>query len=246
MDYSQQLANNRGIEGNIPEWKAEWESLKIADYKYDPTYDYLADFRNRYIKEMDNQYGKGEGLLIFNGLFFSNETTTDKHRLAYAYWLDYKYNDFRRDWKPRDSDGLNYMWLTFNFNKDMPVGIVVLEISRIINLSILKDCKLSYCYEYYTENGYHPHVHMLVELKRTGTIKPSELEQKIFQKKDLNTVMNWNYKISWAKTFKDRTNKRAVHQAYLNGMKIEKKQDDCAKDDIWRQENNLEKLYIKE
>lgn len=246
MNYEQQLLHNRGVEGDVPEWKAEWEALKIGNYKYDPTYDYLAEFRNRYIKEMDNQYGKGEGLLIFNGLFFSDETSTDKHRLAYVYWLDYKYADFRREWSPKEKDGLNYLYITFNFAKYMPVCIVQLEMERIINLSIFKDCKLTYCYEYYTEDGFHPHVHMLVELKRTGHIKPCDLKQKIFQKKGLDTVLNINYKLSWASSYKDRTSKRAVHIAYCNGMKIEKKQENCEKDEKWRQEHNLEKIYIKD
>lgn len=246
MNYQQQLSYNRGQEPLDAEWKQEWEVLKIDKYRYDPTYDYLADIRGRYIKELDIECGKGQGLLIFNSIFCDPKSNTDKHKLAYHFWLDYKYKDFRRDWKPKDVDGLNFMWLTFNFSSVCSVSDIVLEITRIVNLAEFAQTKLSWCYEFYTASGSYPHVHMLVELKRTGTIKPSGLEQKIFQKKTLREIMNWNYKLSWAKDYRDRTQKRAVHLAYLDGMKNEKKQEHCLKDEEWRIENHLHKLYIKD
>lgn len=246
MNYRQQLAHNRNEDPVTPDWMLEWNTVKIDKYRYDPTYDYLFDIKYRYIAEADRDYGKGQGSAIYNAVFFCDETKSDKHKLAYNFWLDYKYQDFRRDWKPKDVDGLNYLFITFNFSPAVSISDIKLEMARIVNLAIFDRCKLTWCYEFYTGEGSHPHIHMLVELKHTGTLKVSELKQKVFQKKSLTEIMNINYKLSWAKEYKDRTKKRAVHLAYLSGMKAEEKQDNCERDKQWRIDNQLEEIYIKD
>lgn len=246
MDYLQQLQANRQQAGLEPNpWLAEWQLLRSTKYVYNPTYDYLSEIRDRYIREYD--YPKGNGILVFNAVFFEkyDSPRPDKHLTAYNFWLNYKYQDFRINWKPKDNDGLNFLFITFNFSPKITINDVKLEIDRIINLPIFNDCKLTYCFENYTESGEHPHVHMLVELKRTGSLSFSTIKQKIFQKKSLSEIMNINIKMSWAKDYNDRTQKRAVHLAYLSGNKIEKKQEDCEKDKLWRSVNNLNDLYIR-
>lgn len=252
MDYDRQLEQNRLAAGLTPQpWQAEWQVLLSSKYAYDPTYDYvgeggtLARLTNEYKRQgiHDDPVVAARNVLISQP---TQESNVNKHKLAWVYWIDYKKKDFIKDWKPRDDQGLNYMWLTFNFKDDTPILIVLQDMARIINLPIFSRCTLTYCYEYYGEAGTHPHVHMLVELKRTGTIPFSSIEDKVFQMKKLREYLNIKYKFSWAKDFEKRCQKRAVIHAYLDGDKIDKKVTNSLKDKLWRQENNLEDKYIKD
>lgn len=249
MNYEQQLQANR-LEVGITEspMMLEWKIIKEQKYPYDPCYDYAQEVFPRLQADLKRDGFREPETTARSILFAPPEfTNINKHKTAYWYWIDYKYSDYKRNWKPKDTDGLNYMWLTFNFSPDVSIQDIQNEISRIINLPIFKSTTLSYVYEYYTEHGGHPHVHMLVEFNRTGTISISTLKQVIFQKKALKSIMNLSYKMSWSKDYKDRTEKRAVYKlGYLLGKKIESKLLNCEKDKEYRKINNLEQLYIKE
>lgn len=246
--YSEELRRNRELLSVPPSpCYEEFKLLKInGKYKYDECYDYAQDV----LPWLVNEYKK-LGLTDYevcarNTLFEKINPNISLHKRSYQYWTDMKWQEFQKDWKPKDTDGLNFVWLTLNYSDKLSVQDIVIETTRISNLALFKQTKITYCYEFYTEKGSHPHVHMLIEMKTTGTIKPSTLTEKIFQKKSLREVMNINYKLSWASDIKDRTQKRAIHIAYLNGMKIDKKQDYCDLDKQWRIENGLEELYIKD
>lgn len=247
LSYSAELRDNRE-KASAPEdaRSVEWKLLKDGKYKYDECYDYATEVLP-YVINMYKQWNlPNYEMAAQNALFEKFTPGLSLHKRAYNYWIDMKWEQFKKDWKPKDQDGLNFIWMTLNFHPSVSVSDMCIETVRIINLPIFAQCKISYCYEYYTEKGSHPHVHMLIELKRTGCISFGQINQKIFQKKSLREIMNLNVKMSWAKDIKDRTQKRAVHQAYLAGNKIEEKQDKCEKDKLWRIENNLEELYIKE
>lgn len=252
MNYEQQLMLNRREAGAQEQpWKAEWKVLETTKYAYDPTYDYV--YEGGVLKRLTNEY-KSTGnyddpdlaaLSVLTQQPTSNGKV-NKHKLSWVYWIDYKKKDFIKSWSPKDDEGLNYMWLTFNFKDNTPITTVIQDMARITNLPIFGKCKLTYCYEYYTEKGNHPHVHMLVELKRTGTIPMSSIQDKVFQQKKLKEYMTIYYQFSWASLYDKRCQKRAVLMAYLSGDKIETKAIKCEKDKQFRQENNLQELYIKD
>lgn len=165
---------------------------------------------------------------------------------VYNEWLSHKYKYFKKNWKPNQDEGLGYMHLTFNFKPETEAVEFVLDMARITNLAIFDDCKLTYCYEYFGSKGEHPHVHMLVELNRTGTISMSTIEQKVFQDKKVKEYMSIKYQFSWAKKYQHFCRPRSVHLAYIQGHKIPSKMSQVAQDKLWRSENNLEDIYIRE
>lgn len=252
MNYEQQLQQNRIEAGqDAKPWLAEWNLLLTTKYAYDPTYDYVGEGGT--LSRLANEY-KREGIYDDPVVAARNVLTqqpteksaVNKHKLAWVYWIDYKKKDFIKDWKPKDDEGLNYMHITLNFTDKMPMNEVLVETHRIVNLPILERTKITYSYEYYTDKGNHPHVHMLVELKRTGTISPSSFIDDVFKKKALKEKLNVHYKFSWARDYEKRCDKRAVVLAYVSGNKIEEKMANVEKDKLWRRENNLEDLYIKD
>lgn len=254
MNYDDRLKFNREQQGLTAEpWRVEWNILKETDdYKYNPTYDYL--FEGGVLDRVINEYKRDsrftEPELAARGLF-TEVNSNDKHKLAYIYWLDYKKDDFKKKWKPNSvSQGLSYLWLTWNFKPDASLAEVKSQINRIVNHSIFSKCKLTYNFEYYTGSGTHPHVHMLVELQRTGNINPADIKDKIFSKelKKIMSVDAFNYLYSWAtgKYIEKRCKSKEIYLAYLSGNKKESKDENCDKDKEWRQLNNLENLYIKE
>lgn len=247
MNYQQELTQNRLANNlELSPVKAEWRLYKESHYKYDECYDYATELIPWMISEFEREqprFKQDAELAVRNQI---NEPRENAHYFIYMLWLGYKYKHFVKNWKPKSNDGLNFMHVTFNFSDKISVNDMLLEITRIVNLSIFDKCKMTWTYEYYTEKGAHPHVHMLIELNRTGTINPSVMEQKVFQKKSLREVMNYKYKLSWARDYKDRCDNRAVIIAYITGNKIESKSENVEKDKLWRKINNLDEIYIKE
>lgn len=248
MNYQQELHLNRlAANQELTPMKAEWRVYKEQHLKYDPCYDYYAEVYPWELKAFERDHPEHKANAEPAVLAFLSEPREQPHYFIYSLWLSHKYKHFKRDWKPSSQDeGLNFLHITFNFSNKISVTDVLLEMTSIVNNAIFKNCKLTWTYEYYTNKGEHPHVHMLVELKRTGTISPSTLKQKIFAKQSLKEIMNIKYKLSWAKEYKDRCDKRAVILAYITGNKIEEKSEDVNKDKEWRKINNLEELYIKD
>lgn len=253
MSYDDQLRINREQHGQeLEPWRVEWNILKQTDeYKYDPTYDYL--YEGNVFKRTVNQFKRDDYQdpeATVRSMFFE-ENTVDKHKLAWVYFMDYARDDFRKNWKPNQvSQGLSYLWLAWNFKPDAPMSDVKKQIERIVNHSIFSKCKLTYNFEFHTDSGTHPHVHMLVELKRTGNINPSDIKDKIFTQelKKIHSVDAFTYYYSWAtgKYIDKRCKSKDIYLAYLSGNKKESKNENCEKDKLWRQLNSLENLYIKE
>lgn len=250
----------------------EWEAYKQSNYKYDPCYNYFTEAYAAACAENKRQIDRiddAEFACLFKERMFSykvhttpcncsNQLFCDNRRpltseeikmRVYKEWLSYKYKDFKKNWKPAKNDGLNYLWLTFNFKDTTSVEVVKRDITRIVNHKIFDKCKLTYCYEYYTSEGSHPHVHMLVELRRTGTIAPSDLKDDIINKvKGLNKYLSITYYYSWAtgKQIEKRCKSRDIYNAYIDGNKKLLKNNNCDKDKEWRLLNQLEDKYIKE
>lgn len=216
---------------------------------YDPDYDYLPEtypYMIRFFKQCNPRSDDVE-LAVRNTLWETPPKDGDYHKRVYNWWLGYKREQFLKTWKPRDNDGLNYLFITLNYASDLPISQVSDETNRIINLPIFSNCKITYCFEYYTDNGCHPHVHMLVELKRTGTLSMSVILDKIYQKKTLKPILKVDIKMSWAAQINKRAQKRAVCLAYVTGQKIDGKQENVEKDKQWRQINNIfQDTYIKD
>lgn len=255
MNYEQQLINNSALNNSEPDWKQSWLIEKEKEeYKYNPTYDYL--YEGEVYKKLVNyykfvmKYPNPEE--VVQSIFFTVPEFYDvnKHKLSWVYWIDYKRDEFRKNWKPTNNNGLAYLWLTWNFKHDTSIEKVKIEIDRITNHSIFSKCKLTYCYEFHTEKGSHPHVHMLVELKRTGTINPSDIKDKLFTKNllKIHSKEAFKYLYSWAtgKYIDKRCKNKDIYLAYLSGNKKNEKENNCDNDKNWRQLNNLENLYIKE
>lgn len=173
-------------------------------------------------------------------------TSSEMKERVWKEWLSHKYKHFKNNWKPKTDDGLNYMWLTINFAPDVTILDAQLHAAAIFNLKILSRAKITYCYEYNTKEGQHIHIHALVELKHTGTVGFSALKDDVLKAKNRQGKMNLYLKMSWAKKYTDRCDSRAYYIAYLNGHKTEEKLECVDKDKIWRKENNLEELYIKD
>lgn len=247
----------------------EWEIYKSTHYKYDPTYNYFSDALALGLKEnkyLPDKLDEQDYIALFNERMFHTRlhnptckcgypifcdkwVTPDmeyiKHKI-YMEYLSFKYKQFKRDWKPKDNEGLGYMFITLNYAPSYPIREVVLDTTRIVNLSILKQSKIMYCYEYNTGQGAHPHVHMLVELQRTGTVALSSFMDDVYKKQGLKENLKIDYKFSWAKDYKKRCRNRAICQAYILGNKIEEKVENVENDRLWRTNNNLEEYYIKD
>lgn len=173
-------------------------------------------------------------------------TPEEMKQRVYKEWLYHKYKHFKKNWKPKSDDGLGYMWLTINFAPEVKLNDAILHASSIFSLKILSRSKITYCYEFNTSQGQHIHIHALIELNHTGKVSFSSLKDDILKAKSRQGKLNIYLKMSWAKKYCDRCDNRAKYQAYLNGDKQEEKLENVELDKLWRRENNLEDLYIKE
>lgn len=254
--------------------QTEWAAYKAEHFKYDPTHNYFAEALSLALK--DNKYSENsldekDYVVMFKERMFNvrrhaedclcgnpkhltyfcdnwRDLTPDeiKHRV-YNEFIALQYKRFKRKWTPKDTDsGLKYMFITLNYSNDLSLNQIMVETSRIINLPIISPSKVTYCYERFTKEGEHTHVHMLVELNKTGTVAMSKFLDDVYKKKSLKSLLKVDYKFSWAKDFNKRCQSRAVCLAYIMGNKIDEKMENVGKDLEFRQNNNLEPFYIKE
>lgn len=253
-EYITYLTSGDAGEMLASDWNGQL--LTNPDLKFSETRNYFDELLIQEIKK-DKVCAKPEGEQFVRAwltdTFFSKKqlyinTPVEQQRRIYRWWLDNKYFEFRKTWKPNSgkNDGLNYLFITLNFSPDTQVTKMLEETNRIVSLSVFSRCKLTYCFEYYTSDGTHPHVHILVELLKTGTIPMSSILEKIYQKKSLRDIMKDNIKFSWASDYKKRSQSRAVCLAYVTGNKCDDKNPKTELDKKWRQENNLEQMYIRE
>lgn len=254
------------------ELDAAWEQKKNTDYKYDRYYDYYKECEqyenNLYKKGQYSQNGRLDNdtylafQLMLKQIYFGiNENAAGENfkpmpdfaethfKRHYKNWLYFKYTEFKKDYllSRKTNTGLPYYWITLNFNKDAPVDMVMYHVKRFVTFNILRNCIISYCIEYFTDTGGHPHAHILIEMNRTGLLKPSQLKQLFFQDKSIKKYMSnetgFDYKYSRGKDEK-RARPREELKLYLNGCKKEKKEENCEKDKEWRLEHNIENIYV--
>lgn len=247
VGYYERLRLNRESHGiTVCPCREAWKAkvLTTPSLQYDPCYDYAIEVESKIIYDNKYKYNLPDADAVAKQILYVPNGTVDKHRLAYNYWIDYKYYDFKKEYIKQDHEGLNYIHLTINFRPDIPIDRVVEETTRILSLAVFSQTQITYCYEFHTNSGSHPHVHALIELTRTGTIKKGAVEQAVFKKKGVKDILNLRFGYSNGKgSFK--AGNRATCLAYIQGHKIDEKADAVNNDKEWRRLNNLENVYIK-
>lgn len=239
----------------IAQRKQDWEEYQKSNLKYDDAKPYFNYVIEQEIA-LDRKEQKPNGApwvqaYLCETLRHAYEVSLKDDAFVkkkyYDWYVANERTEWRKKWKPNDvqDQGLNFMFITLNYKQGTPVDKVLLDTSRIINLPVLSNSKITYTYENYTDTGSHPHVHCLIELNRTGTVSMSKLLEKIYQDKKLKDYLAVDVKFSWAKDFTKRCQKRSVCLAYLSGNKIDNKLENSDLDKIWRIENNLDDIYYK-
>lgn len=90
-------------------------------------------------------------------------------------------------------------------------------------------------FEFYRENGEHPHFHMIVTVPQ---MRNGMVVTKIFQSANMS-------KIVLARNFIDVKECQDYHTKYLQGDKVDEKLKYCEKDVIWRNQNNIPHIIKK-
>jgi len=91
-------------------------------------------------------------------------------------------------------------------------------------------------FEYYRENGEHPHVHFLCRL--FDNLPKSKVLEKLWATKGIKQVV-------LAKSFIDIKVAGLQHDNYINGDKTESKLILCQKDKEFRKKNNIPEFFSK-
>lgn len=86
----------------------------------------------------------------------------------------------------------------------------------------------SYSFEYYSNNGWNPHIHIKID----KTIRDSQIAQQL-RRKELSSVYNINVS---SKT-------EEIHDAYIMGNKKEAKRENTDKDQDFRKIHNIQDFY---
>jgi len=122
----------------------------------------------------------------------------------------------------------NKFFVTIGFNHQ--TFNVRTALSAVQNL-LKKDFVLSGegVFEFYRENGEHPHFHMIIEVPK---MRNGMVVTKIFQSASMSKVV-------LSRNFIDVKECQPYHQKYLDGDKIEEKLQYCKKDEEWRIKNSI-------
>lgn len=86
----------------------------------------------------------------------------------------------------------------------------------------------SYSFEYYSNNGWNPHIHIKID----KTIRDSQIAQQL-RRKELSSTYNINVS--------SKTDE--IHQAYIMGNKKEDKRQNTDKDQDFRKIHNIQDFY---
>lgn len=137
----------------------------------------------------------------------------------------------------------NWAFITIGWNEQTVTPRSMLDVSkRVAELKYFSECK--FVLEKHRENGIHHHTHFLVRFN-----------EKYFKSK----LIGWMYQvrglraICLGKNFidiKGPLDKKKPYQSYelyndyVSGIKTEEKNKYIEKDRIWRQQNNIEDIYI--
>lgn len=131
------------------------------------------------------------------------------------------------------SDKKNVFFCTIGFNhQTFTIEKCVNVINAILSFQWVLSCRA--VFEFYRENGEHPHVHFLI----TTDIFKSKVVEKLWATKGIKSIV-------LKKTFIDVKQALDVHHKYIMLEKQEKKMPYVAKDIIWRQANNIPEFFQK-
>lgn len=122
--------------------------------------------------------------------------------------------------------------ITISINKDCDAVSsqkAVIDVIRQAKYSCLDN--VSYSFEYYSSNGWNPHIHI-----KTDKSKADSQVAQLFRRK-LDKKNNVYYINVSSKT-------EEIHSAYIMGNKKAEKSDDCKKDEEYRKIHNLQDIYI--
>ena len=86
----------------------------------------------------------------------------------------------------------------------------------------------SYSFEYYSKNGWNPHIHIKID----KTIRDSQIAQQL-RRKDLKSVYNINVS--------SKTDE--IHTSYIMGNKKEAKRENTEQDQNFRKIHNIQDYY---
>lgn len=230
--------------------KLAFQELCNRKYVYDPAFDYLPELieMEKIISKRQMNWDAEHTRQVIINMYFDEHqekyTMEQKHLRIYNHFISCKWQEFRRNYKPsNEDDGLNYMFITLNFEPHVSVNVMKMETERFVKLAIFKNCTYKYVYEYHTKGQNHPHTHILMEMKNTGTISLTTILQKAYQRQGVEDIMKIDYLFSWAKKYDKKCRKRSEINAYILGNKTDRKIENVENDKIWRIENNLNEFY---
>lgn len=128
---------------------------------------------------------------------------------------------------------LNAWFVTLSFDpKRFESPLVLKSLHKFLEKSYVEECYA--IFEYHTENGGHPHLHM--KLKMDKYKQKSKVIEKVFQSPLGKFLEN--------KNFVDVKNFMPCHKDYLDYDKRPEKQEYLNQDVMWRKEQNLPE-YVK-
>lgn len=133
------------------------------------------------------------------------------------------------------SQNVTKLFITIGFNHqtwNVPSCVKVIE--TIIAFDWIKSCTAKF--EYFRENGEHPHCHFLIEL--SYSISKSKVLEKIWAAKGIK-------KVCLKKSFIDYKIAADYHSDYVNGIKVKEKMKYVEKDIHWRLINNIPEVFEK-
>ena len=117
-------------------------------------------------------------------------------------------------------------FITLNFSPDHDI-LEVIQILKNWDIEWLRNTKA--VAEFHTENGGHPHIHLISYTKRKKNIIIRDLSAKFNMKANFFDVTN-------------RSDLYTKHINYINGLKKDKKLLFCDLDAKWRKEQGIPEL----
>lgn len=110
------------------------------------------------------------------------------------------------------------------------VQFKVIEKIKSANYKCLDN--VSHKFEYYTENGWNPHIHIM-----TDKIKAKSYVAQLIDRKLKNAGLHEAYRVNVSEL------NHEAHDAYMNGVKKESKQEFVIKDEVFRETHDIEDIY---
>jgi len=205
-----------------------YSNLEIMKFMYANTIMKIRDGTLDYLPRVYEDYYKDD-LLLSQGL--------DKNSLAIA--SDIKALKLSLNTQPL------YAFITVGWNEQTVTPKNMLSASQnILNLKYFSTAQM--VLEKHRENGIHHHTHFLVEFSEKFHI--SKLLGWIFQTRGVKAICLKQNFIDYLgpQNGKKPYQTFEVYSGYIRGIKKEAKLKYVALDKIWRAENKIEDIYIKE